>query len=80
MIIKRQLRTAMFLACMTLAMVGSNAGAAGIPVITGEHWTTSSEEVQKAYLIGIANLVQVETAYYGGEPTAPHPELRPAFR
>ena len=68
MTIKRQLRTAMFLACMTLAMVAGNAGAADIPVITGEQWTASSAEVQKAYLIGIANLVQVETAYYAGNP------------
>ena len=65
---KRPLRTAMFLACMTLAVAWGNAGAADIPVITGEHWTTSSAEVQKAYLIGIANLIQVETAYYAGNP------------
>lgn len=58
----------MFLACMTLAMVAGNASAADIPVITGEHWTASSPEVQKAYLIGIANLVQIETAYYAKNP------------
>ena len=45
---KRQLRTAMFLACMTLAVTWGNAGAADIPVVTGEQWTTSSPEVQKA--------------------------------
>ncbi|MDG4551494.1 MAG: hypothetical protein P9F19_18750 [Candidatus Contendobacter sp.] len=65
---KRQLRTAMFLACLTLAVTWSNAGAADIPVITGEQWTSSSPEVQKAYLIGIANLMQVETAYYAKNP------------
>ena len=67
---KRQLRTAMFLACMTLAVTWGNAGAADtpIPVVTGEQWTTSSPEVQKAYLIGIANLMQVETAYYAKNP------------
>ena len=68
MTIKRQLRTAMFLSCMTLGVMWGNASAADIPVITGEHWTTSSAEVQKAYLIGIANLVQVETAYYAKKP------------
>ncbi|MDS4021856.1 MAG: hypothetical protein RKR03_15360 [Candidatus Competibacter sp.] len=65
---KPQLRTAMFLACLTLAVAWGNAGAADIPVVTGEQWTTSSPEVQKAYLIGIANLVQVETAYYAKNP------------
>lgn len=65
---KRQLRTAIFLACMTLTVAWGNASAADIPVITGEHWTTSSAEVQKAYLIGIANLIQVETAYYVENP------------
>lgn len=68
MVIKRQLRTTTFLACMTLAVAWGNAGAAEIPVVTGEQWTASSAEVQKAYLIGIANLIQVETAYYADNP------------
>lgn len=68
MTIKRQLRMAMFLSCMTLGVMWGNASAADIPVITGEHWTTSSEEVKKAYLVGIANLVQVEIAYYARNP------------
>jgi len=53
---------------MTLAVTWGNAGAADIPVVTGEQWTASSAEVQKAYLIGIANLMQVETAYYAKNP------------
>jgi hypothetical protein len=65
---KRQLRTAVFLACMTLAVAWGNAGAAEIPVVTGEQWTASSAEMQKAYLIGIANLIQIETAYYADNP------------
>ncbi len=79
MTIKRQLRTVMFLACMTLTVAWGNAGAAGIPVITGEHWTTSSEEAQKAYLIGIANLIQVETAYYAGNPPTHTQNFVPRF-
>ena len=42
--------------------------AAEIPMVTGEHWTRSSEEMQKAYLVGIANLTQVESAYYVENP------------
>ena len=79
MTIKRQLRTVMFLACMTLTVVGSNASAAGIPVITGEQWTASSADVQKAYLIGIANLIQVETAYYAGNPPTDAQNFVPRF-
>ena len=36
-----------------------------VPLVTCEHWMKSSEAVKKAYLIGIANLLQVETAYGG---------------
>jgi hypothetical protein len=68
MTIKPQLRTAIFLACLMLASAWSNAGAADIPVITGEHWTTSSEEMKKAYLVGIANFLQIETAYQAENP------------
>jgi len=68
MTIKPQSRTAIFLACLMLASAWSHAGAADIPVITGEHWTTSSEEMKKAYLVGIANVLQVETAYHAENP------------
>jgi len=42
--------------------------AAEIPMVTGEQWTRSSEDVQKAYLVGVANLTQVENAYFEGNP------------
>jgi hypothetical protein len=68
MTIKPQSRTAIFLACLVLALTWSHAGAADIPVITGEHWTTSSEEMKKVYLVGIANFLQIETAYQAENP------------
>ena len=68
MTIKPQSRTAIFLACLVLALTWSHVGAADIPVITGEHWTTSSEEMKKVYLVGIANLLQIETAYHAENP------------
>jgi len=55
-------------ACMTLAMAAIPARAADLPLVTGEQWTTSSEAVKKAYLVGIANLVQVQTAYFAENP------------
>jgi hypothetical protein len=68
MTIKPQSRTAIFLACLVLALTWSHVGAADIPVITGEQWTTSSEEMKKAYLVGIANFLQIETAYQAENP------------
>jgi hypothetical protein len=62
------LRQLIVLACVTLAAVWGQARAADVPVVTGEQWTTSTEDVKKVYLIGIANLMQVETAYYAGNP------------
>lgn len=50
-------------ACLALAMTCSAAGAADIPLVDGTLWVASSPETKKAYLIGIANVVQVEAAY-----------------
>jgi hypothetical protein len=63
-----QWRTAFCLAFIALIAVAGVARAQEVPQITGEQWTKSSEDVKKAYLIGIANLLQVETAYFGTNP------------
>ncbi|MEP6942725.1 MAG: hypothetical protein ABI981_07295 [Betaproteobacteria bacterium] len=68
MAMKLQLRTVMFLACVTWTALSGSVGAQEIPLITGEHWTKSSEEMKKAYLAGIGNIVQIELAY--GAPSA----------
>ncbi len=65
---KQMLRMTMFAAGMALAGAGSVAHAQEVPMVTGEHWTTSTEAAKKAYLVGIANLVQVETAFYAANP------------
>jgi len=61
-----QLRAAMAVACAALAMMCTTARADEVPLITGKHWTESSEQMKKAYLIGIANVVQVDVAYHAG--------------
>ncbi len=61
-------RAATLAACMTLAAVCGTAQAQEIPVVTGEHWTKSTEQVKKAYLIGVANAIQVEAAFEGANP------------
>ena len=65
---KQMLRMTMFAAGMALAGAGGVAHAQEVPMVTGEHWTTSTEAAKKAYLVGIANLVQVETAFYAANP------------
>ena len=68
MAMKLQLRTAMVAACLALAALSGTARADEVPLVTGEHWTRSSDELKKAYLVGIANVAQVETAYNGANP------------
>ena len=63
-----QLRTAAAVTCMALAMAAAPVRAAEVQMITGEQWTQSSEAVKKAYLIGLANMIQVQTAYHGANP------------
>lgn len=65
---KQMLRMTMFAAGVALAGAGSVAHAQEVPMVTGEHWTASTEAAKKAYLVGIANLVQVETAFYAANP------------
>jgi hypothetical protein len=49
-------------------MAWSMGRAAEIAVVNGEQWTSSSDAVKKAYLVGVANMVQVERAYHGASP------------
>ncbi len=67
---KSQWRMGVLAACMSLATAWTSAQAQEIPLVTGALWTTSSEQVKKAYLVGIANAIQVETAYEGTNPPA----------
>jgi len=76
---KLYLREAMVMACMTLAMVWGTARADEVPLITGEHWTKSSDQLKKAYLVGIANVIQVETAYHAANAPADAQSIVPRF-
>jgi hypothetical protein len=55
---------------MALMVISGVARAQEIPLITGEHWTKSSEDMKKAYLLGMANIVQIELAYEGPNPAS----------
>jgi hypothetical protein len=39
-----------------------------VPLVTGDHWMKSSEELKKAYLVGIANVAQIEMTYGAPNP------------
>ena len=66
---RMQLRTALMVACVTLAAAwGGSVRAQEVPLVTGALWTQSSEQVKKAYLVGIANTIQVEAAYENPSP------------
>jgi len=68
MVMKSELRATMLAACMMLAVVSGSARAQEVPVVTGDHWTQSTDQVKKAYLMGIANVIQVEAAFEGTNP------------
>ena len=76
---KLKLCSLLFPACMALAVLSGLARADDIPVITGEHWTKSSDQVKKAYLVGIANFLQVEAAYEATSPPTDAQSVVPRF-
>jgi len=65
---KEKLSAAMAAACIALALAPVSVRADEIPLITGAQWVRSSDQMKKAYLVGIANIVQIETAYESGNP------------
>lgn len=65
-------------AVMTLTLA-TNSLADEIPLITGKQWTDSSEQTKKAYLVGIANVVQVDIAYHGSKPPSDGQSIVPRF-
>ena len=62
------MRMAMLTTSMALAIAAGNTKAAEVPMVTGEQWTASSDAIKKTYLIGMANMVQVQAAYHGSNP------------
>jgi hypothetical protein len=77
MAMKRIWRATLLAACMLSAVVWSQAGAQEIPLVNGTHWTQSTEQVKKAYLIGFANAFQVEAAFEGTNPPSDRQSLVP---
>jgi len=55
-------------ALVAAALACGSARADEIPLVTGQQWTQSTEQVKRVYLIGMTNAWQVEAAYQAGNP------------
>jgi len=71
-----RLHMAVIVACLAGVAWGS-AVAEEVPLITGEHWVKSTDQMKKAYLIGMANMVLIETAYEGSNPPSDAQSILP---
>ncbi len=77
--LKSRLRATLLAACTAAALAGGAAQAQEIPLVTGEHWTRSTEQTKKAYLVGMTNMLQVEIAYQAGKPLPDAQTVVPRF-
>jgi hypothetical protein len=73
----RILRLAALFAFALSAVFSGGSRADEIAQVTGVHWTKSTEEQKKAYLIGIANIAQIELAYAGPDTLTDDESLLP---
>ena len=67
---KRLMHVMMALSIATMSLFASATRADEVALVTGVHWTKSTDDQKKAYLIGIANLAQVEMAYEDKTPNS----------
>lgn len=74
-----RLRAMLVAACAVTALAGGAAQAQEIPLVTGEHWTKSTEQSKKAYLVGLTNMLQVEVAYQAGNTLPDSQTVVPRF-
>ena len=56
------------LALILLAAVPALAADYEVPVVTGEHWTKSTAQERKAFLIGAATIMELEQEVQGAAP------------
>ena len=77
--LKFRLRATLLAACTAAALAGGAAQAQEIPLVTGEHWTKSTEQNKKAYLVGLTNMLQVEIAYQAGNTLPDSQTVVPRF-
>ena len=72
-------RLAVTAGALVTLVLATGARADEIPLVTGKQWTASTEQTKKAYLVGIANMVQVDIAYHEGKPPPDAQSILPRF-
>ena len=72
-------RRAAAVAGMAFVLACHGARADEVPMVTGEHWVKSTEQLKRVYLIGIANAFQVESAYQGANAPSDAQSIVPRF-
>ena len=70
-------RSAVLIACLAGVLATGTARADEVPIVTGEHWVKSSDDLKKAYLVGVANVLQIESAYQKSNPPSDAQSLVP---
>ena len=76
---KKYWRALSLAACLNLLLLAGVAYADEVAMVTGEHWVKSSDEQKKAYLIGVANVLQIEQAYQASSPPTDAQSLVPRW-
>jgi hypothetical protein len=79
MTMKARLVAAVAMTCAALTLASAVARADEVPLVTGEQWMRSTNELKKAYLVGLANALQVENAYQGTSPPSDAQSIVPRF-
>jgi len=79
MTMKLKWRLAMAPVLVAAALAWGSARADDVPLVTGEHWSKSNEQLKRVYLIGLANVIQVETAYHAAKPPSDDQSFVPRF-
>lgn len=73
----RKLGCVAFSVAMMLVISCSIAVASDIPLVDGTHWMKSTDDVKKAYLVGVSNVIQLEVAYQADNPIPEGRSLAP---
>lgn len=64
----RRLAGSLVLATALAVSVPALAADYQIPVVTGEHWTQSSPQERKAFLVGAATIIELDQEVQGATP------------
>lgn len=63
------------LLCVLLAM--PLAGLAQVPIVTGEHWATATEQEKRAFILGMGTIIEIEQEFQADNPPEPGTSMIP---